>query len=144
MIVAVVLEQITATNTGFVLPEDAVLALGGGRRPKVEVTVEGVTWRTSVAPMGGRFLLGLTKAQKAATGVEVGRTYDVRIEADVVERTVEVPEDLAAALASDAGRAEAWERWSYTRRKEAARSLTEAKQAATRERRLSKVLADLG
>lgn len=137
------LEPVSASNSAFWIDEDDVLALGGGRRPKVVVTVEGVTWRTSIAPMGGHFCLGLTKAQYAETGVLAGRDHAIEFVLDTAPRTVEPPEDLATALASDAGLAAAWQAWSYTRQKEAAASLTGAKQPQTRARRLTKVLDDL-
>lgn len=137
------LRAITASNSAFTIEDADVVALGGGGRPKVVVTVEGVTWRTSLARMGGCYLLGLTKAQFAETGVAVGESYEVEIVLDTEPRVVEVPDDLAAALASDPGRAAAWQRWSYTRQKEAALALTAAKQAATRERRLAKLLGEL-
>lgn len=140
---ALLLEPITASNSAFVVPDDDVAGLGGGGRPKVVVTVEGVTWRTSLARMNGRYLLGLTKAQYAETGVASGQTYDIEIALDTAPRVVEVPADLAVELAADDARRAAWQGWSYTRQKEAARSLTEAKQAATRERRLAKIVTDL-
>lgn len=143
MLLTLPFEAITASNGAFVIPDDAVADLGGGGRPKVTVQIEGVTWRTSIHRMGGRYLLGLTKAQKAETGVELGQTYDVSIELDTAERTVEVPDDLARELAADPAAAATWEGWSFTRRKEAATALTGAKKPETRERRLAKVLADL-
>jgi Bacteriocin-protection, YdeI or OmpD-Associated/Domain of unknown function (DUF1905) len=144
MILELTLEPITASNCAFVVPDADVAALGGGGRPKVNITANGVTWRTSIARMGGRYLLGLTKAQFAEAGVRVGDRYLVAIVLETDERVVEVPEDLARALASDERRQAAWEAWSYTRRKEAAVALTGAKLPSTRERRLAKILAELG
>lgn len=138
------LEQITSSNTGFVVPADAVAELGGGKRPPVLVTVAAHTLRLRIAPMGERSLIGLTKAHQALLGVEAGQSYDVRIELDTAERTVEIPDDLAAALRADERASTAWHSWSYTKRKEAAHSLTDAKKPETRERRLAAILTSLG
>ena len=84
------LEATGGTTTGFVVPVDVVEALGGGRRPKVAVTVNGHTWRTSIASMGGRFLLGVSAAVREAAGVAAGQTHTVSVELDTAPRTVEV------------------------------------------------------
>lgn len=138
------LEPQGGNNAGFVVPDEVVEALGGGRRPKVAATVNGYTWRTSIASMGGRFLLGVNQAHRAAAGIAAGDELDLEVVLDEAPRTVEVPDDLAAALAADAGAAGAWAGWSFTRQKEAARLLTEAKKAETRQRRLEKLLGELG
>ncbi|QIG45172.1 DUF1905 domain-containing protein [Nocardioides anomalus] len=130
-------------TAGFEIPDAAVEELGGGRRPKVVATVGDHTWRSSIANMGGTFMLGMSQADRRAAGVEAGQTLDLEVVLDTAERTVEPPEDLAAELAGDAAARAVWDGWSFTRRKEAARQLTEAKQPETRARRLAKVLAEL-
>jgi hypothetical protein len=130
-------------TAGFELSDEVVEQLGGGRRPKVVVTVGAHTWRSSIANMGGTFMLGVSMANREAAGVSAGQTLQVEIELDTAARTVDVPDDLASELAADSSARAAWESWSFTRRKEAARSLTEAKKPETRARRLEKVLAEL-
>jgi hypothetical protein len=130
-------------TAGFEIPDGAVEELGGGRRPKVVATVAGHSWRSSIANMGGTFMLGMSQAERKAAGVEAGQTLDLEVVLDTAERTVEVPEDLAAELAGDDAARATWDGWSFTRRKEAARQLTEAKKPETRARRLEKVLAEL-
>ncbi|OYO06753.1 2-isopropylmalate synthase [Enemella evansiae] len=137
------LTQITASNTAFVIPDEAVDALGGGRRPPVRATIAGQQLALRIAPMGGRNLLGLTKANKAMLGVEAGQTYQIELTLDTSERTVEVPDDLAAALAERPAARAAWDQLSFTRRKEAAASLTGAKKPETRSRRLTTLLESL-
>ena len=88
-------------------------------------------------------MLGVSMANREAAGVSAGQTLDVDVVLDTAPRTVDVPDDLAAELAGDAGARETWAAWSFTRQKEAARLLTEAKQPETRARRLTKVLAEL-
>ena len=130
-------------TAGFVVPDEVVEELGGGRRPKVVVTIGKHTWRSSIANMGGQFMLGVSMANREAAGVVAGQTLDVDVVLDTAPRTVDVPDDLAAELAGDGGARETWATWSFTRQKEAARLLTEAKQPETRTRRLTKVLAEL-
>jgi Domain of unknown function (DUF1905)/Bacteriocin-protection, YdeI or OmpD-Associated len=130
-------------TAGFEIPDEVIEELGGGRRPKVVVTVGNHTWRSSIANMGGTFMLGVSMANRAAAGVSAGEILDVDIELDTAPRTVEVPDDLAAQLKQDASAAAAWDAWSFTRQKEAARSLTEAKKPETRANRLERVLAEL-
>lgn len=137
------LTQITTSNTAFVIPDEILEELGGGRRPPVRVTIAGQQLALRIAPMGGRNLIGLTKANKAKLGVEAGETYQLEIELDTAERTVEVPDDLAAALADRPAARAAWDNLSYTRRKEAAASLTGAKKPETRQRRLAGILDTL-
>ena len=137
------LESTGGNTAGFRIPDEVVDELGGGRRPKVVVTVGPHTWRSSIASMGGEFWLGVSKANREAAGVTAGQTLDLVVELDTDARTVDVPEDLATELDRDAGAREAWARWSYTRQNEAARLLSEAKQPESRARRLAKVLAEL-
>jgi hypothetical protein len=138
-----VLEGHGGNTAGFEIPDEVVEELGGGRRPKVVVTVGNHTWRSSIANMGGTFMLGVSMANREAAGVAAGQLLDVDIELDTAPRTVDVPADLAAELEKDGAARTAWEGWSFTRQKEAARSLTEAQKPETRARRLEKVLADL-
>jgi antitoxin component of MazEF toxin-antitoxin module len=130
-------------TAGFEIPDEVVEELGGGRKPKVVVTVGAHTWRSSIVNMGGTFMLGVSMENRAAAGVAAGETLDVEITLDTAPRTVDLPDDLAAELERDPAARAAWETWSFTRQKEAARSLTEARKPETRSRRLDKVLAEL-
>ncbi|WP_029291810.1 YdeI/OmpD-associated family protein [Cellulomonas sp. HZM] len=132
----------TGNNVGIEVPEDVVLALGAGKRPPVVVTLNGFTYRSTIAPMGGRYLVPVSAAIRAEAGVAGGEEHDVVLEHDDQPRTVEVPDDLAAALAA-AGARDAFDALSPSRRKEHVRSVTEAKAAATRERRVAAVVASL-
>jgi hypothetical protein len=86
------------TATGFEVPGRVVDELGAGKRPAVQVTVNGHRFRSTVAVMGGRFLLPLNAQNRAAAGVAAGDEVTVDIELDTAPRVVEVPPDLAAAL----------------------------------------------
>jgi hypothetical protein len=133
---------LNGNNVGIEVPDDVVEGFGAGKRVPVKVTVNGYTYDSTIARMGGKYLLPLAKVHREAAGVAGGEEHDVTLEHDQGERTVEVPEDLAAALA-EAGVREKFDALSFTYRKEHARSVTEAKAAATRERRIAKVVDGL-
>jgi Bacteriocin-protection, YdeI or OmpD-Associated/Domain of unknown function (DUF1905) len=118
------------------LPLD-VPALFGGKRPPVRGTVNGAPFRSTIAVYGGRYLLGLNReVREAAGGVGPGDTVVVELERDDEERTVEVPEDLRAAL--DADLLAFFESLSYTHRREYVDRIEEAKREETRRRRVAK------
>ena len=131
------------TATGLPVPDDVVAALGAGRRPPVTVTLGGHTYRSTVAPMGGRFLLPLSAENRTAAGVAAGDTVDVDLELDTAPRTVDVPADLAAALDGQPAARARFDALPYTHRKEHVRAVESAKATATRERRVAGVLAAL-
>jgi hypothetical protein len=127
-----------------VLTDEQVAAVGeGAKRFPVVATVEGYTWRTTVARMRGEFLLGLSREVREGAGVEAGDTVDLELELDTKPREVDVPEALATALAKDANARAAYEKLSYTHRKEYARWIAEAKRDETRERRVAKAIEQL-
>lgn len=125
----------------FILTDEQVATLGGGRKTfPVTVTVNGVGLPLRLARMGGENMIGLAKAARAKGGIEIGSTYDVEITVDMAEREVEVPADLAAALAADPAAQERFDELAYTHRKNFARWVGEAKREATRADRLAKTL----
>jgi hypothetical protein len=137
------LETNGRTATGIEVPSSVVEALGAGKRPPVRVTLREHTYRTTVARMGGRFLVPVSAEVRTAAGVAAGDELDVGIELDDAPRTVEVPPDLAAALAASPRAARAWEALAYSHRKEWVRSVEEAKKPETRERRVRAAIAAL-
>ena len=86
---------------GLEVPPEVVEALGGGKRPPVIITINGHSWRSRVAIMRGRFLLGLSKANRQAAGVATGDEVEVDVEFDAEPRVVVEPTDFARALDSD-------------------------------------------
>lgn len=131
------------TATGIEVPEDVVAALGSGSRPAVTVSVGGHSYRTTVARMGGRFLVPLSAENRTAAGVAAGDEVDVDIEPDTAPREVEVPADLADALAHDDAARATFDALSFTHRKEWVRWVEEAKKAETRATRLAKTVESL-
>ena len=85
-------------NTGIEVPEDVVTALAAGKRPAVVVNVNGFEYRSTVAVMGGKFLLPFSAERRRDSGISGGDTIDVELILDTAPRTVEVPTDLLAAL----------------------------------------------
>ncbi|MDQ0615143.1 hypothetical protein QF046_002784 [Microbacterium sp. W4I4] len=127
----------------IVLDDDEVALLSTAKAFPVVVTIGDRSAPLRLARMGGKNLIGFSKAVRAEMAVELGDEFDAVISADTAERTVEIPEALAAALASDPVARAAFDALSYSRRKEMARSIADAKQDATRERRVAKTLDEL-
>ena len=127
------------TATGISVPEEVVEALGGGRRPAVRVTLGDYTYRSTVAFMGGRFLVGVSAEVRAASGVGAGDVVEVGLELDSEPREVLVPEDFAVAL-EEGGVRGVFDGLAYTHRREHVRAVEEAKKAETRARRIAKAV----
>jgi hypothetical protein len=137
------LESTGKNTTGFEVPEAIVEGLGGGARPKVAVTVNGTTFRTSIARMGGRYLLGVSAERRGETGAAAGDILDVEVVLDTAPREVDVPGDLAAALAADPQAAAFWDTLSYSNKSWHVLQVTGAKKAETRSTRVEKSVAAL-
>ncbi|MFI7324060.1 YdeI/OmpD-associated family protein [Streptomyces rubiginosohelvolus] len=133
----------SGNNTNIEVPEDVVEALGAGKRPPVNVTVNGYAYRSTIAPMGGQYLIPFSSDKRKETGIGGGDAIEVELTFDTAPRTVEPPEDLAAALAAAPGAAEAFAALSPSRQKAHVTSVEGAKTDATRERRIAKAVAEL-
>jgi uncharacterized protein YdeI (YjbR/CyaY-like superfamily) len=131
------------TATGIVIPDEVVDALGAGRRVKVSLTVNGYTYRTTVAPMNGRYMAPLAAEHRTAAGVAAGDEVEVSVALDDAPRVVELPEDLAAAIDADPAARAHFESLSFTYRKEWVRWVTEAKKPETRQSRIEKTVRGL-
>jgi hypothetical protein len=130
-------------NTGIEVPADVVAALGAGKRPPVVVNVNGYEYRSTVAPMGGKYLLPFSADRRDESGIKGGDAIEVELTLDTAPRTVEIPDDLKAALDASPTAAAAWQKLSYTHRKEHVRSVLDAKKAETRTRRIAAAIAKL-
>jgi hypothetical protein len=127
------------------LPADASEVFGTRARFPVLVTFNGVPYRGSAMPVGdGTFCVGVTKAVQARAGASVGDKVAVLVERDTGERTVDVPPDLAAALASHPEAAARFEAMAVTHRKEYAAWIASAKKPETRQRRLDQAIKEIG
>lgn len=130
--------------TGIRVPGEVIAELGTSKRPKVKITLNGYTYRTTVAPFGDMFMVPLNQEHREAAGVQAGDEVEVTVELDLEPRTVEVPEDLQAALSEKAGALEAFEALAYSKRKEFVRQVNEAKAQETRNRRIAGIVDKLG
>jgi hypothetical protein len=129
--------------TGLSVPPEIVTSFGSGKKPKVVVTVNGYSYRSTVAAYGDVYMLPLSAERRVAAGVKAGDIVEVVLELDTAPRTVEIPAELAVSLDAQPGARQAFEALSYTLRKEYVRQVEEAKAPETRERRIAKVLASL-
>lgn len=126
------------TTAGYRVPDGIVEQLGSSRRPKVTVTVNGFTFRTTIAPMGGEYWLGVSRERSDEAGIAAGETHELELELDTAPREVDVPEDLAAALAADPAAAAFWETLSYSNRRYHVEQVTGAKKPETRAKRVAR------
>ncbi len=141
--ISATLEQHGKTATGVEVPAAVVEELGAGRKPPVVVTINGYQYRSSIAVMGGRFLLPVSAEVRAGAGVAAGDVLEIELALDDAPREVEVPADLAEALAADAEAHAAFDALSYSNRRRLVLAVEAAKAPETRQRRIAKTVADL-
>jgi hypothetical protein len=128
--------------TAFILTDAQVDELGGGKRAAVKVTVGKVSARLRLMVMGGKNMIGLSKANRDALAVNIGDTVSATIELDNAERTVDVPDDAAKAL-DKAKLRKAFDALAFTHRKEHIRAIEDAKKPETRTKRIAAMLEKL-
>jgi Bacteriocin-protection, YdeI or OmpD-Associated/Domain of unknown function (DUF1905) len=126
------------TATGIQVPDEVVSALGSGKRPAVKVTVNGYSYRSTVASMGGVFMVSLSAEHRAGAGVGGGDEVDVDLELDPAPREVAVPPDLAAALDAEPAARATFDGLSYSNQSWHVLQVTGAKSDETRQRRIAK------
>ena len=138
-----VLELAGKTATGFRVPREVVEALGKGKRPPVLVTINGYSYRNTVAVYGDEYLLGVAAEHRQAAGVQAGDLLDFDLVLDTAPREVDVPADFAAALEADPEAQRFFESLSYSNKRRFTLSVEDAKSADTRERRIEKYVSQL-
>ena len=134
-----VIEQSGKTATGITVPNDVVAALGAGRKPAVTVTINGHTYRSTVATMDSVFKLPVSAEVRAAAGVQAGDEVDVEVVLDTSPRAVDVPADFAAALEAEPAAKATFDRISYSEKRWFTLQVEDAKTPKTRERRIAKL-----
>jgi hypothetical protein len=135
--------QGSGNKAGIEVPEDVVNALGAGRRPPVVVTINGKSYRSSIAVMGGQNMVGVSAVNRELTGASAGDTVEVDLQLDTQQRTIDAPEDLAAALEAEPEAKAFYATLNYSTQRRYVEPIAEAKTAETRSRRVAKVVADL-
>ena len=130
--------QTGKTACGIEVPDAVVEGLGAGRRPAVTVTLKGYTYRSTVAVMGGVYMVGVSAEHRQAAGVAGGEEVDVDIELDTATREVIVPGDFAAALQAAPQANRTFASLSYSNRSWHVLQVNGAKTEETRQRRIAK------
>ncbi|HLT68042.1 MAG TPA: YdeI/OmpD-associated family protein [Microbacterium sp.] len=133
----------SGNNTGIEVPPELVEQLGAGKRPPVLVTVNGFRYPSTIASMGGRYLIPFSSDKRAATGLAGGDPIDVELELDAAPRVIEPTPDLAEALAANPDEAAAWERLAPSHRKAHVTAIETAKAPETRARRVAAAIEKL-
>ncbi|MER5887224.1 YdeI/OmpD-associated family protein [Streptomyces sp. NPDC001941] len=128
---------------GLEVPPEVVAALGGDARPPVTITLNGHSWKSRVALLRGRHLLGLSLANRRAAGVDVGDEVEVDLELDTEPRVVVEPPDFARALDDDPVARAAYDKLAYSHKREHVRAVESAKKPETRQRRIEKAITTL-
>jgi hypothetical protein len=131
------------TATGIVVPPEVVESLGAGKRPPVSITINGYTYRSTIAVMDGRYMVGISAENRAGAKVAGGDIIDVEIELDTQPREVTVPEDLSDALAGDLDAHRFFETLSYSNKRAIVTPIADAKSPETRERRIARAVERL-
>jgi hypothetical protein len=130
--------QTGKTAAGIQVPDEVVEGLGAGKRPPVRVTINGYTYRNTVAVMGGVSMLSVSSEHRAAAGVAGGDTVDVDLELDTAPREVTVPGDFAAALDAEPDARRTFDALSYSNKSWHVLQVDGAKTDETRQRRIAK------
>jgi hypothetical protein len=131
------------TATGIRVPDEIVASLGPSKKPPVRITIGGHTYRTTVASMGGRFMIPVSAEHRISAGVAAGDEVDVDIELDTEPREVTLPPDFSNELDRDADARRFFDGLSYSNKLRFVLSIEEAKTAETRQRRIEKALSML-
>jgi hypothetical protein len=129
--------------TGIRVPPDVVASLGPSKKPAVQVTINGYTYRSTVATMSGEFMLPVSAEVREQAGVAAGDEVEVDLELDTAPREVTVPPDFADALAADPAAQRFFDSLSYSNKRRFVLAIDEAKTPETRQRRIAKTVSTL-
>ncbi len=135
------IQQTGKTACGIEVPESVVIGLGGSKRPAVVVTLDGYTYRSTVAPMGDEWWVGVNSDHRTASGLKAGDEVQVTLELDTAPRELEVPPELAEALDADPVAKAFFDRLSYSNRRVFTLSVEGTNNPETKARRVDKAIA---
>ena len=138
-----ILQLAGKTATGFEVLPEVVESLGAGKRPPVLVTINGYTYRNTVAVMGGVYMVGVSAEHRAGAGVSAGDELETDITLDSAPREVQVPGDFAAVLDASPAARRFFDGLSYSNRSRHVLLIEGAKTPETRQRRIEKAVANL-
>ena len=131
------------TATGICIPDKIVESLKAGKKPPIKVTINGYTYRSTVAVMGGKYMVGVNADVRKASGVKGGDTLTVEIELDTEERKVELPADFKGALDKNLSAKKFFQSLSYSKQKNHVTLIEQAKTDETRQKRINKSIAGM-
>jgi len=137
------IKQSDKTATGIEIPDEVVASLGAGKKPPVKMTVNGYAYRSTVATIDGKFMVGFSADHRAASDIKGGDDVDVEIELDTEPRTVDVPADLQSALDAEPAARQTFDKLSNSLKGYHVYQVTSAKTDETRQRRIEKSVATL-
>jgi bacteriocin resistance YdeI/OmpD-like protein/uncharacterized protein DUF1905 len=128
------------TATGIEVPAEVVTSLGSSKKPQVRVTINGYTYRSSIASIGGKYMLPVSAEVRAGAGVAAGDEVAVDVELDAEPREVALPADFADALDGDPEAKRFFEGLSYSNKRRLVTPIEDAKAPETRSRRIAKTI----
>jgi len=131
------------TALGFEVPPAVVEGLGAGKRPPVLVTINGFTYRNTVAVYGGVYMIGVSAENRAQARVQGGDEVDIDLELDTAPREVDVPPELQAALDADPAARATFDKLSYSNKSFHVLQVTGTNNPETRARRIEKSIGVL-
>ena len=131
------------TATGIRVPAEVVAGLGRGKKPPVRVTINGHIYRSTVATVGGEFMVGVSAENRLGAGVAAGDEVEVDIELDTEPREVTVPRDLKEALDGDTNARRFFDGLSYSQKLWYATWIEGTRKPETRQRRLAEAVSML-
>ena len=137
------IKQSDGNATGIEIPDEVIAALGAGKKPPVRMMVNGYAYRSTVATIDGKFMVGFSADHRAASGLKGGDEADVEIEHDTEPRTVQVPADLQSALDAEPAAQQTFDKLSNSLKGYHVYQVTSAKTDETRQRRIEKSIATL-
>ena len=131
------------TAAGIRVPDDVLAALGTSKKPAVRVTINGFTYRSTVATINGAPMVGVSAENRTAAGVQGGEDVDVDIDLDTEPREVTLPKDFEAELDREPAARRYFDTLSYSDKRFHTLSIEGAKTDETRRRRIEKSIATL-
>jgi hypothetical protein len=131
------------TAVGFQVPNEVVESLGAGKRPPVRVTINGYTYRNTIAVMGGVFMVGVSAENREKANVAGGDEVDVDIELDTQPRELTLPPDFSVILDREPAARRFFDSLSRGRQQALVLPVAQAKTPETRQRRIDKALMAL-
>jgi hypothetical protein len=137
------IESSGKSATGIRVPPEVVESLASTRRPAVRVTINDYTYRSSIAVMGGVFMLGISAEVRKGAGVAAGDVVEVDIELDTAPREVDVPDDFSTALDGDPAARRYFDALSYSNRRRLVLAIEATRSVETRQRRVTKTVGML-